>query len=199
MTIPALPVPTDLAARLVGTPFLLLLDIDGTITPIAATPAAAVVSEEARRAIEELTRASGVHVAIVTGRSVEDARRLVGVDSAWYVGNHGLEVAAPGDEPAVPESVAQFRHSVQAAAARLAQLVRGVPGTILENKRWTLSVHYRLADHDVLPELGLARPEDRSRARAGRHRRKGSARASSPGSDQQGYRRDATWPRDSAR
>jgi hypothetical protein len=31
MTIPALPVPTDLAARLVGTPFLLLLDIDGTI------------------------------------------------------------------------------------------------------------------------------------------------------------------------
>ena len=91
MTIPALPVPTDLAARLVGTPFLLLLDIDGTITPIAATPAAAVVSDEVRRAIEELTRASGVHVAIVTGRSVEDARRLVGVNGAWYLGNHGLE------------------------------------------------------------------------------------------------------------
>ena len=155
MTIPALPVPTDLAARLVGTPFLLLLDIDGTITPIAATPAAAVVSEEARRAIEELTRARGVHVAIVTGRSVEDARRLVGVHTAWYVGNHGLEVAAPGGEPIVPESVAQFGHSVQAAATRLAQLIRGVPGTILENKRWSLSVHYRLADHDVLPELGL--------------------------------------------
>jgi trehalose-6-phosphatase len=50
MTIPALPVPTDLAARLIGTPFLLLLDVDGTITPIAATPAAAVVSEEARAA-----------------------------------------------------------------------------------------------------------------------------------------------------
>jgi len=154
MTIPALPVPMDLAARLVGTPLLLLLDIDGTLTPIAATPAAAVVSEPARQALDELTHASGVHVAIVTGRSVDDARRLVGVRGAWYVGNHGLEVAAPGEEPVVADEVAQFGHPVQVAAARLAQLVRAVPGTILENKRWSLSVHYRLAERDALPELG---------------------------------------------
>ena len=154
MTIPALPVPMDLAARLVGNPLLLLLDIDGTLTPIAATPAAAVVSEHARRSLDELTHASGVHVGIVTGRSVDDARRLVGVSGAWYVGNHGLEVAPPGEDPAVSEEVAAFRHPVQVAAARLAQLVRGVPGAILENKRWSLSVHYRLAERDALPELG---------------------------------------------
>jgi trehalose-phosphatase len=154
MTIPALPVPMDLAARLVGNPLLLLLDIDGTITPIAATPAAAVVSEHARHSLDELTHASGVQVAIVTGRSVEDARRLVGVGGAWYVGNHGLEVAPPGEEPVVADEVAQFRHPVQVAAARLAQIVRAVPGTILENKRWSLSVHYRLAEREALPDLG---------------------------------------------
>src|SRR5262249_32618790 len=154
MTLPALPVPMDVAARLVGTPLLLLLDIDGTLTPIAATPAAAVVSEETRDALRELSQASGVHLAIVTGRSVEDARRLVGVSGAWYVGNHGVEVAAPGEAPVVPDEVAQFRHPVQVAAARLAQLVRGFPGTILENKRWTLSVHYRLAERDAVPERG---------------------------------------------
>jgi len=155
MTTPALPVPTDLAARLVGTPLVLLLDIDGTITPIAATPSAAVVSDRARRALVELTQASGVHVAIVTGRSVGDARRLVGVDGAWFVGNHGLEVAAPDEAPTVSDSVAQFAPQVEAAAARLAQLARAVPGTILENKRWSLSLHYRLAERDALPELGL--------------------------------------------
>jgi trehalose 6-phosphate phosphatase len=154
MTIPALPVPMDLAARLVGTPLLLLLDIDGTLTPIAATPAAAVVSEHARDSLGELTHTNGVHVAIVTGRSVEDARRLVGVSGAWYAGNHGIEVAAPGQEPIVPDEVAQFQHPVEVAAARLAQVVRGFPGTILENKRWTLSVHYRLAERDAVPELG---------------------------------------------
>lgn len=155
MTIPALPVPTDLAARLVGTPLLLLLDIDGTLTPIAATPSAAVVAEPTRLALGDLTRASGVHVAIVTGRSVGDARRLVGVDGAWYVGNHGLETAAPGDAPTVADSVAQFAHPVEVAASRLAEVVRAVPGAILENKRWSLSVHYRLAERDALPELGL--------------------------------------------
>ena len=155
MTIPALPVPTDLAARLVGTPLLLLLDIDGTITPIAATPSAAMVSDSVRGALGELTRASGVYVAIVTGRSVADARRLVGVEGAWYAGNHGLEVAPPGGAPTVTDSVAQFAHPVEVAATRLAQLVRAVPGAILENKRWSLSVHYRLAERDSLPELGL--------------------------------------------
>jgi alpha,alpha-trehalase len=155
MTIPALPVPTDLAARLVGTPLLLLLDIDGTITPIAATPAAAVVSDHARHALEELASAKGVHVAVVTGRSVGDARRVVGVEGAWFIGNHGLEVAAPGEAPTVSDPVAQFAHPVEVAAARLSQLVRAVPGTILENKRWSLSVHYRLADRDAVPELGL--------------------------------------------
>ncbi len=155
MTIPALPVPTDLAARLIGTPLLLLLDIDGTLTPIAPTPAEAVVSPHARHLLDELTRTDGVHVAVVTGRSVADARRLVGVEGSWYVGNHGLEVAAPGEPPTVPDAVAQFAHPVDVAAARLAQMVRSVPGTILENKVWTLSVHYRLAERDSVPELGL--------------------------------------------
>jgi trehalose-phosphatase len=155
MTMPALPVPTDLAARLVGTPLLLLLDIDGTLTPIAPTPAEAVLSAPARRALDELTHAHGVHVAVVTGRSVPDARRLVAVDGAWYVGNHGLEIAPPGEPPDVPRSVAEFAHPVQVAAGRLSRLVRGVPGTILENKQWTLSVHYRLADRSTVPELGL--------------------------------------------
>lgn len=155
MTISALPVPTDLAARLVGSPLLLLLDIDGTITPLAPTPAEAVVSPEARHTLNALTLADGVHVAIITGRGLADARRLVGVEGAWYVGNHGIEVAAPGEPPIVPESVAQFAHPVEVAAMRLAQVVRAVPGTILENKRWTLSVHYRLAPRDMVPGLGF--------------------------------------------
>ena len=155
MTVPALPVPTDLAARLHGTPFLLLLDIDGTITPIAPRPSDVVVSDEARDAIDSLARTPGTFVAIVTGRSVGDARSIVRVDGAWYVGNHGLEVAAPGEQPVVSDTVASFAQPVAVAAARLASLVTAVPGVILENKRWTLSVHYRLAPRDAVPELGL--------------------------------------------
>lgn len=155
MTVPALPVPTDLAARLHGTPFLLLLDIDGTITPIAPRPSDVVVSDEARHALDSLARTQGIFVAIVTGRSVGDARNIVRVHGAWYVGNHGLEIAAPGEEPVVPDAVANFAQPVAVAGARLASLASAVPGVIVENKRWTLSVHYRLASRDAVPELGL--------------------------------------------
>ena len=154
MTVPALPVPTGLAARLHGTPLLLLLDIDGTITPIAPRPSDVVVSDEARQVIDALACTPGTFVGVVTGRSVADARNVVRVASAWYVGNHGLEIAAPGAPPEVPDSVANFGQPVAVAGARLAALVSAVPGVILENKRWTLSVHYRLAPRDALPELG---------------------------------------------
>jgi trehalose 6-phosphate phosphatase len=155
MTIPALPVPMDFAARLVGTPLLLLLDIDGTLAPIAPRPSDVVVSMDVRHTLTALTQASGVHVAVVTGRSVGDARRVVRVERAWFIGNHGLEIAGPGQDPIVTDSVAHFAQPVAAAAARIARLVQAVPGVILENKRWTLSVHYRLAARDALPELGL--------------------------------------------
>src|SRR5262249_32409943 len=124
-------------------------------TPLAPTPAQAVVSPEARQTLDELARADGAYVAIVTGRGIADARRLVGVQGAWYVGNHGLEVAPPGEPPIVSEAVEPFAPPVEVAAARLGQLVRAVPGAILENKRWSLSVHYRLAPRELVPELGL--------------------------------------------
>ena len=124
MTIPALPVPTDLAARLGGTPLLRLLDIDGTLTPIAPRPSDVVVSAEVRAVLTALANASGVHVAVVTGRSVGDARRVIRVDDAWFIGNHGLEIAAPGADPAVPDSVAHFAHPIAAASARIARLIQ---------------------------------------------------------------------------
>ena len=54
MTIPALPVPMDLAARLVGSPFLLLLDIDGFVAAIRA--ALSMSPEERRRRMHRMRR-----------------------------------------------------------------------------------------------------------------------------------------------
>lgn len=153
MTRPALPMTPELASRLDGRPLMLLLDIDGTLSPIAPRPDVAIVPAATQRVLSELSRSHDVHVAVISGRSVRDARRLVGVDGLWTIGNHGFEVAPPDQPPSVRDDVLQFADRVRAAGARAIALGERVPGVVVEDKRWTLSVHYRLAEPAAVPQL----------------------------------------------
>ena len=76
---------------------VLLCDIDGTISAIAARPEDAAVSQPFREVLAALTERLGL-VAFVTGRALEDGRRMIPIDGAAYVGTHGLELMAPGGE-----------------------------------------------------------------------------------------------------
>jgi trehalose 6-phosphate phosphatase len=131
--------------RLVGRPLLLLLDVDGTLSPIAPTPTAAFVPGATRSALAQLASTPGVHVALVSGRSADDARRMVAVDGAWAVGNHGFERITPAGTVEVDPAAAPWRERVANAATAAAPIVAGQYGALLENKTWTLSVHYRQA------------------------------------------------------
>ena len=84
----------DALARLSEDPAraAVLLDVDGTLAPIVARPELAEVPEETRAEVARLAERYGL-VACISGRSGEDARRLVGVDGVVYVGVHGLELA----------------------------------------------------------------------------------------------------------
>jgi trehalose-phosphatase len=153
MATPALPVTPGLARRLGGRPLLLVLDIDGTMSPIASRPESAVVPAATQRVLRELSHTDGVHVAVITGRAVEDARRLVGVPGIWIIGNHGMEVAPP-DRPAVVHAdVARYAGQIAAASARASEIARNKPGIVVEDKRWTLSVHHRLSHPRIVPGL----------------------------------------------
>lgn len=153
MTRPALPMTPELAARLDGRPLMLLLDIDGTLSPIAPRPDIAIVPAATQRALRELERFPRVHVAVISGRSVHDARRLVGVPGVWTIGNHGFEVAPPEQPPSVRDDVLEFAEQVRAAGIQAIALGERVPGVVVEDKRWTLSVHFRLADPEAIPQL----------------------------------------------
>ena len=71
----------------------IVLDVDGTLAPIVRRPNEAAVPDEARARGRAPGRARYALVACVSGRTGEDARRLVGVDGVRYVGSHGLELA----------------------------------------------------------------------------------------------------------
>jgi trehalose 6-phosphate phosphatase len=153
MTTPGLPLSRDMLDRLMGDPLLLMLDVDGTLSPIAPRPEYAIVPPETQRAVAQLAALPGVYVAIVSGRSADDARALVCVDDAWVIGNHGIETAPPREPASAREDVAAFSDRIALAAARAEAVGGAINGVIVENKRWSLSVHYRLAHPRVVPEL----------------------------------------------
>src|SRR4051812_193441 len=153
MLIPALPLTPDLVRRLSGDPMLLLLDIDGTLAPIAPRPELAVVPADTRRVVEGLVRLPHSQTVIITGRAAADGAALVSVDGTWTIGNHGLEIAAPGEAPAARADALVFAPKVALASERCRALAAGSTGVVVEDKRWSLSVHYRLAEPWIVPDL----------------------------------------------
>jgi trehalose-phosphatase len=139
--------------RLDGSPLALMLDIDGTLAPIASRPDAAVVPAETLSALGRLTSATAVHVAVVSGRAAADAFRMVPIAAAWTIGNHGIEWRLPNGEPQVLDSARPYASVIAEAASALTPSVRAVRGAILEDKQWTLSLHFRLVEPSAVPAL----------------------------------------------
>lgn len=138
-----------LATLAAARPLALCLDIDGTLAPIAPRPDDARTPEPTLRTLERLAAHPGVSVALVTGRAPADARALVPVDGVWIVGNHGAETLPPGAAtPDVDPAVAAYGPAVDRLAAALEPFA-ATPGVLVENKRWSLSLHTRLTAPDA--------------------------------------------------
>lgn len=121
----------------------LYTDIDGTISPIAATPSDAFLLPGAAEALSTIC-AHGIRVVAISGRAAADARRLVGLPELDYAGNHGFELMTAKGH-VIAEDVAAASTSVKAALGDLIALSDALPtGLVIEDKTFTGSVHYRL-------------------------------------------------------
>lgn len=114
------------------------LDYDGTLAPIAPRPEEALPHPEALRVLEALRQRYPVYV--VTGRRVEDLERLLPLAGLPVVGGHGLEEGVVGGEKRslFPVDLAPLR-------AHLPQC----PGVRVEDKGFSLALHYREARHEA--------------------------------------------------
>jgi trehalose 6-phosphate phosphatase len=153
VTAAAHPWASELRPRLSRSPLILMLDIDGTLAPLAPRPEESLVPEATRQTVQALGAMPDVHVALVTGRAAADGRRLVGLDGVWVIGNHGIETTSPAGETVIDAGAAPYRGVLATAADELRKQIGGIPGVRVEDKVWTLSTHYRLADPGVEPRL----------------------------------------------
>ena len=148
MSRPLFDVLEELGPRVTEAPHvLLLLDFDGTLTPIAQHPDNVRLHPRQVAALKALGARMPVSLAVISGRERADLQARVGVPGAIYAGNHGLEISGPGFMFVEPTAVA-CRNALQGLAADLSNRVAAIPGAFVEDKGLTLSVHYRQAPPD---------------------------------------------------
>lgn len=121
---------------------LVCLDFDGTLAPIAESPAEPTITPENERAVRLLSDNPSIRVGIISGRELSDLTDRVGITDLVYAGNHGLEMMDGADRVVNPDA-AQRRPAIQWAARTLEERTAEVPGATIENKGLSLTVHYR--------------------------------------------------------
>jgi alpha,alpha-trehalase len=120
------------------------LDYDGTLTAIVARPELARLSADMRDALRHV--AARWTTAVISGRGLSDVRALVGLEELVYAGNHGLEIEGPPGSGISRRMGEDYREAVQKAAGQLEKSLADIEGLLVEDKGYSLSVHYRLVD-----------------------------------------------------
>jgi trehalose 6-phosphate phosphatase len=122
----------------------ILLDIDGTLLDLAPTPREVWVPPGLARTLNGLLMRTSGALALVSGRSLNDIDLIFAPEQFPAVGGHGAEMRISGDNEAVATHAPPMDKELK---RRLAAIARLSPGILLEDKGYSLALHYRLAPH----------------------------------------------------
>ncbi|HAH05900.1 MAG TPA: trehalose-phosphatase [Elusimicrobia bacterium] len=125
-------------------PLLLCLDFDGTLAPFAKRLELARMPTRTRRLLVRLAERPGVRLAFVSGRKLSDIKARAAFPDACYIGNCGLELEAPGLRWLHP-AARKAKPLIRALKAKLGPLRRRLPGLVIEDKVYSVNVHFRRA------------------------------------------------------
>ncbi|MGH6714655.1 MAG: trehalose-phosphatase [Bradyrhizobium sp.] len=133
------PVPSSLVPHLSET--ALLLDIDGTLLDLMPTPREVWVPPGLAETLNRLLARTCGALALVSGRALDDIDLIFAPDRFPAIGGHGAEMRLSTDGGGVTEAPPLDKELKR----RLAAIARLSPGILLEDKGYSLALHYRLA------------------------------------------------------
>jgi trehalose 6-phosphate phosphatase len=123
-------------------PVALFLDIDGTLLDLAARPDDVVTPAGLVTTLARTEHKLDGALALISGRSIDDVDRLFSPLRLRVSGVHGAEMRLDPSAPTTPTAAADLPQSLLNALRRA---VEPFPGVFVENKRFSFTVHYRLA------------------------------------------------------
>jgi trehalose 6-phosphate phosphatase len=142
-----LPVPND------PNGYAFLLDIDGTLLDIAPTPREVYVSHDLRETLQRLSERTMGAVAFVSGRPLREIDLLFAPLRLPAVAGHGAELRQSINASSPLRDARPLAPEVKQRFAAIAELG---PGVLLEDKGYSLALHYRLAPHRAAAVLARA-------------------------------------------
>src|SRR6202045_5007671 len=134
--------PGELAQRL--DEYAILLDIDGTLLDLTPTPREVWVPPGLAKTLNRLVEKTSGALALVSGRSLNDIDLIFAPEQFPAVGGHGAEMRLATDSEAVATHPPPMDKELK---RRLAAIAKLSPGILLEDKGYSLALHYRLAPH----------------------------------------------------
>jgi trehalose 6-phosphate phosphatase len=137
-----IPVPGSLVPHLSET--AVLLDIDGTLLDLMPTPREVWVPPGLAKTLNRLHQRTGGALALVSGRSLNDIDLIFAPDQFPAIGGHGAEMRLEAEAEAVAAHAPPLDKELK---RRLAAIAKLSPGILLEDKGYSLALHYRLAPH----------------------------------------------------
>src|ERR1700760_1376559 len=138
----AVPVPHLLVPHL--NDIAILLDIDGTLLDLMPTPREVWVPPGLRETLNGLLERTSGALALVSGRSLNDIDLIFAPEQFPAVGGHGAEMRLTNDAEAVAAHAPPMDKELK---LRLGAIAKLSPGILLEDKGYSLALHYRLAPH----------------------------------------------------
>src|SRR3989344_8465946 len=119
---------------------VLMLDFDGVLSPITKMPGEARISPAARRALGVC--AKKMPIAIISGRTLSDIEKRVGLKGVIYAGSHGLEWKMNGRIHRKKISP-KVQSTFQTARKSLLRYAKLFPKLYVEDKSGCLALGYR--------------------------------------------------------
>ena len=128
------------------------LDFDGTLAPIAGTPDKTRMPNNTKILLRQLSESPDFKLAVISGRAVSDLKNRIGLKNIIYVGNHGFEINGPKitfKSPVPP----RYRRTLDEIKAKLENNLSSIKGLLIEDKGFSLSMHYRLVGKRNIPKV----------------------------------------------
>ncbi len=138
----------------------LLLDIDGTLLDLAPTPREVWVPPDLATTMQGLIQRLGGALALVSGRSLNDIDLIFAPMQFPAVGGHGAEMRLSSEPSEASSSAAPPLD--KELKRRFAAIAKLAPGILLEDKGYSLALHYRLApqmEKTIYEEVSKIRSE----------------------------------------
>lgn len=129
-----------------GRRYLWVFDFDGTLSPIVPDRTDARLHRECERMLRFLARSPWNRVAVLSSRTLDDIVSRLPVPGVFVGGASGLEWRLPGGHRIGPGSASEeILEAKRRAVLPLLKEMASLPGVEIEDKKWSVAVHYRNA------------------------------------------------------